>query len=106
MAQDPMEVFIQNLILAAGLDGMPDEYKADYIDKLRVQIDRRIGVIAMQELDSAGLDEFRQMMEREPKISNAALQQFFAGKIDNFPEKVQQGLQDFAAEFIAAAKKE
>jgi len=102
--KDPIEIFIETLLREANLDSLPEENKADYIERLKGEVERRIGIIAMQELDPKGKEEFRKMVEKEPKPSPGELQEFFKSRIENFDEKVKVGLEEFAREFITAAK--
>jgi len=105
MVQDPLDAFVQALLQATNMTSMPPEHKDKFVEEIRGHVDRRIGVIAMSELDKAGLEEFGELMEREPDVSQATIQEFFKGRIENFDQKVQAGLDEFAREFIAAAKK-
>jgi len=103
MPQDPMKLFIDKLMAEAGLDNLPEDYRQEYENKLRQQVDQRIGLIAMGALDEQGMKDFEKLADSRP--DSQALKDFFAKKIPNFGEKVRIGLAEFAQEFIAAAKK-
>lgn len=102
--RDPLEHFAYELLRAAGLDALPEEAKAEFIVKVRDQAQRRMGAIAVQHLDAAGLEEFNTMMAAGTPPSPAAVQTFFTSKIPDFESKMQEGLLTFADEFVAAAK--
>ena len=103
MPQDPMKLFIDKLMAEAGLDNLPEDYRQEYENKLRQQVDHRIGLIAMGALDEQGMKDFEKLADSRP--DSQALKDFFAKKITNFGEKVRIGLAEFAQEFIDAAKK-
>jgi hypothetical protein len=105
MALEPIEVYLQNLLQAANLDSLPAEAKEDYLDQLKVQVDRRVGIIIMRELDEAGREELTAMMEKGAQPGSPALQDFLTSRIENFEEKIKAGLNEFAEEFVAAAQK-
>lgn len=103
MTQDPINGFIEKLLAEAKLDNLPEDYKQEYIKKMRQQIEKRIGVLAMMEMDQSALEEFSQLVKSKP--SAAEVNKFFLDKIPGFQEKVKAGLSDFALEFVQATKK-
>ena len=102
--RDPLEHFAYELLRAADLEALPEDAKSEFIVKIRDQAQRRMGVIAVQHLDAAGLEEFNAMIAASAPPSSAAVQAFFTAKIPDFESKMQEGLLAFADEFVAAAK--
>jgi hypothetical protein len=105
ITRDPLEHFAYEVLAAAGLDALPEDAKAEFVVKLRDQAQRRMGAIAMQHLDEKGIEEFNALLSQTPPPDPAAVQSFFTAKIPDFDAKVQEGLMQFADEFVAAAKK-
>ena len=101
--RDPLEHFAYELLRAANLDALPEDAKAEVIVKIRDQAQRRMGIIAVQHLDAAGLEEFNAMMAASPPPEPTSVQSFFNTKIPDFETKMQAGLLAFADEFVTAA---
>lgn len=104
MNQEPLDLFIANLVKESGLN-LPEDFKQQYIEKLKEQLNRRLGLVLIEDLDEAGLAEFSQLMGQEPQPDFQAIQNFYATKIPNFEQKIQSAMIEFANEFIATAKK-
>lgn len=103
--RDPLEHFAYEVLRAAGLDALPEDAKAEFIVKIRDQAQRRMGAVAMQHLDEQGMTEFNALLAQTPPPDPATVQSFFTTKIPDFDAKVQEGLMQFADEFVSAAKK-
>ncbi|MBI4433713.1 hypothetical protein HY632_02990 [Candidatus Uhrbacteria bacterium] len=101
---DPIDQYVAELLRAAGLDSLPEEARAGFLEKLRDQVQRRIGIIAVQHLDPKGIEEFQGLMMKTPPPAPDAVQEFFVARIPNFEQIMQEGLRQFADEFIAASK--
>lgn len=102
MAEDLIQQFVEGLIKEAGLEKMPESFKKEYYEKLGLEVQRRIGAIAIKELTAEAMDEFTKLVEKNP--SPAKLEEFFKNNISDYEAKIQAALQEFAAEFIASAK--
>ena len=100
-----IDQFIDELIKQAQLDNLPADFQAQFRQSLAEQIDRRIGLIVMENLDEAGLAQFAQLMENESKPDLTKIEAMFADKIPDLSGKIQQGLIELAAEFVSAAQK-
>ena len=104
MTQEPLDLFVENLVKEAGLN-LPEDFKGQYIEKLKEQINRRLALVLMEGLDETSLGEFNLLVSAEPKPDFQAIQAFYATKIPNFEQKVRETLIAFAGEFINASKK-
>lgn len=103
--RDPLEHFAYELLRAANLDALPEDAKSEFVVKIRDQAQRRMGVIAVQHLDAAALEEFNAMMAASTPPEPTAVQAFFVAKIPDFETKIQAGLLALADEFVTAAKR-
>jgi len=103
MPTEAIDQFIDTLLREAKLDALPDDYKAQYRERLYDQIVNRIGIIAMQNLDETGAAEFGDLMKSGVKPNSEEAQNFFVQKIPDFEEKIRQGMEEFARQFITAA---
>ena len=98
---DPQVVKItEDFIKKAGLDNMPEEIRMEYVEKIGAEIQRRIGLIAMDELDNESAKELSVMLEKDPKMSQKSMTNFFKEKIENFDEKIKTRLEDFLKEYL------
>lgn len=104
--RDPLEHFAYELLRAADLDALPEDAKSEFVVRLRDEAQRRIGIIAMENLDEQGTAEFVAMIEQTPPPEPAAVQAFLVGKIPEFEIKMQAGLLAFADEFVKGAKEQ
>lgn len=102
--RDPLEHFAYELLRAADLDALPEDAKAEFVVRLRDEAQRRIGIIAMENLDEQGMTEFTAMIEQAPPPEPVAVQTFLIGKIPDFETKMQAGLLAFADEFVKGAQ--
>ena len=105
MAQDPAIIFLENLMQEAGLTNLPAEYKEQYLVKLQEQLNQRIGMIIIENLDDDGAKEFASLMDQKPLPGATQMQKFFAGKVPGLDQKIKDGMVLFAQQFLNAAKK-
>lgn len=101
--EDIIQNFVLDLLKQAGLDNMPEEFKKEYIEKLAIEAERRLGVMAMEELDAKGLEEFENFMSTHDAPKTEEFLEFFNNHIPDFTAKTSQTLQDFAQEFLSSA---
>lgn len=105
MEQEPIDQFVENLLKQANLN-LPEEFKTQYAEKIKEQVNRRLGILIMENLDDAGMEEFSSLMSAEPKPDIMAIQQSFQSKIPDFEKKVQETLIEFAQDFVNASSKQ
>ncbi len=103
--KDLLQVFIPAIIKEAGLDNVPEDFKREYEEKLAFEAQNRLGAIAMGELSPEDMDKFMRMAEEKENITPDEMFLFFKEHIDDFAEKMADGLKEFALEFINDAKK-
>lgn len=95
--------FVLDLLKKAGLDNMPEDFKKEYTEKLAVEVERRLGVMAMEELDAKGLEDFEAFMTAQETPKSEDFLEFFNSHISDFNEKTSKTLDEFAQEFLAGA---
>lgn len=103
MAQEPIDLFVDKLITESGLN-LPPDYREQYVERLKEQINNRLGAVIIENLDQAGMEEFTQLMQQQPQPDINTIQSMFSSRIPNFDEKIREAMIGFAQEFIAAAK--
>jgi hypothetical protein len=101
--EDMIQNFILDLLKNAGLDNMPEEFKKEYTEKLAVEAERRLGVMAMEELDAKGLEDFEAFMTAQETPKSEDFLEFFSSHIVDFDTKANKTLLEFAQEFLASA---
>lgn len=102
MAEDPMQAYVDDLLQKAGLDKMPADFKVDYQEKLLVEVQRRLGVVAMKELSGEAIAKFAKLVEKQADFDE--VRKFLADNIENYEEKIDKALQELAAEFVTATE--
>ncbi len=103
MANDNMQEFIEQIIKEAGLDKMPQDFLEAYSEKVRTEAVKRLGIVAVKELNEKQIEEFNKLME-ETGNDAAKMNEYLAENIGNFQEKMSQALAEFGREVIENAK--
>ena len=102
--QNPYLPYIQNLLHAADLDLLPEEEKDDYIADVTAEIEKRVGLLLMQELSEDDFQKYTDLVTSVEVKDLEQVQRFLEGKIENWTGKFQNLLKQFADDFIATAK--
>lgn len=103
--ENVIEQFIQGVIKKAGIDNMPEDFKKEYAEKLAAEAQRRLGMVALQELDEKGVKDFEKFMGSDKALKPAKVMEFFNSRIPDFSTKVAKALEQFGNEFIQGAAK-
>lgn len=102
---DALEEFASELLRAAGFSDLPTDARERCLRSIREQAQHRIGAIAVQQLDDAGLIAFQALTTSTTPPAPEALHTFFATRVADFETKLREGLLQFADEFLAGAKR-
>lgn len=101
-AEEPMPesltAFVEELLTKAGMTDLPPDFKEKYVAKLVSQIEERVGLRALQELDEEQLADFEHLVSE--KQGPAAVFAFFNRHVRDFPQKMAAVRDEFAAEFL------
>ncbi|MDP2586608.1 MAG: DUF5663 domain-containing protein [Candidatus Komeilibacteria bacterium] len=100
-----MDQYVNQIMQQAGIANLPEDFKKDYVAKLSAEAQRRLGIMAMGEMDEQGLKDFEQLMEENKEQNPQALMEFFKARIPDFENKVTVALKQFAEEFVDGAAK-
>lgn len=104
MQEQIINNFIDSMLEEAGLAGMPDDFKKDYAEKIRLEIEQDLGRAAVHVLKKEDLKDFRKLIQK-PDFTADELMQFFNEHIPDFPSFLQKELSKFKQEFVEQAKK-
>lgn len=102
-ADEALDVYLEELLKAANIATMPEDYKKSYKEKLAMEVNRRIGLVVLNELDKEAIEEFEKLLKKN--VSPEEIQKFISSRVPNLAEVIKKGLDDFAVEFITAAKR-
>ncbi|PWB38995.1 MAG: hypothetical protein C3F02_01135 [Parcubacteria group bacterium] len=103
--EDVIATYVAELLTKAGIDALPEEFKKDYLQKLRAEVEQRLGIMALGELDEDGLKKFEQIMRENETPDQKMLLEFFNKEIPDFEAKVKKTLAQFSEEFLSSAAK-
>jgi len=103
--EDVIQKFILEMIKKAGIDNMPEEFKQTYSEQLAIEAQRRLGIMAISELDEQGAKDFEDFIAKNPSPEPKVTLEFFNSRITDFENKVQTTLAKFSEEFIDGAEK-
>lgn len=98
-----MEQYVNQIMAQAGIADLPEDFKKDYMEKLSVEAQRRLGIMALGEMDEHGLKDFEKLMAENKETKPEELMEFFKTRVPDFENKVTQALKKFAEEFTAGA---
>jgi len=102
---DTIQQFVDGIIERAGINNMPEDFKKEYTEKLSAEAEKRIGMMALEELDEKGVKAFEQFMQDNKSPKSKEMLEFFNTHIPEFTEKVKNTLQVFSDEFVQGAEK-
>lgn len=100
---DLISTFVAELLKKADLHDVPPDFYEEYSQKIGMEAQKRLGMIAMRELTPEAVDEFGKLItnEADPKT----LAEFFKKNIPDYEKKVEEALKEFADEFLVSATK-
>lgn len=98
-AQGPTAQFVEKIIAEAGLKNMPEDFKNDYMKKMNVEIEKRLGQMTEEELDEKGLDEYEKMFEPGKELDPEKVYDFLRRRIPDYDKKIISVLEAFGKEF-------
>lgn len=102
-SDDPLQTFCEELILAAGLDRLPEDFKLTYLARLKEEVLKRVGVVALTYLDADNAKEIVEKIEQDQSDSKGMLT-MLQQKIKDFDQKMAKALDEFASSFIASVR--
>lgn len=94
---DIIQTFINKLLTKAGFSNLPAVFLDDYKTKLAVEVQKRIGARALECLKGEDVETYGELLDQNP--TPKALADFFSSRIENFPQKFESWLAEFAADF-------
>lgn len=97
-----LQTFIEETLLKAGMTNLPDDFRTQYIAKLTAQLEERIGLRALQELDEEQLADFESLVK--DKANPQAMFEYFTNHVRDFPTKMAAVMDEFANDFVEHSK--
>jgi hypothetical protein len=97
---DVIQNFVEELIKKAGIDNMPEDFKKEQLVNLKAQVEQRLGMMAISDLDEAGVTAFEEFMIKNKTPNSKLMLEFFNTHISDFENKVQDTLTKFGQEFV------
>ncbi|MDD3284688.1 MAG: DUF5663 domain-containing protein [Patescibacteria group bacterium] len=103
--QDSLQFIIQDIIKQANLENLPEQEKQAFASQLEMQFNRRIGLIIMDNLDDASIEEYSKIIKDNPFPNPDELQKFLEKHIPDYGEKLKVGIDNFVKEILLTLKK-
>ncbi|MDO8582147.1 MAG: hypothetical protein Q7S16_04725 [bacterium] len=100
---DVLRAFVRQVMKDAGLANADGSYDESYVDRLREQLEKRIGLMVMQELKPAALDAYAKIIYEE-KPTPERLATFLQENIVDFQIKQRDVFDQFAKGVIESSK--
>jgi len=102
---DPqVEELTSGFLQKAGLADLPEDMQAEYTEKIGLEIQRRIGIIAMDKLDDKAAKELEAVLKKNPNMTHKKLTKFFTDNIENFEEVLAKELDEFLKDYLEKIK--
>jgi hypothetical protein len=102
IVNDALRSFVRDVMKKAGLQNKDGSCDEEYVDRLREQLEKRIGLMVMRDLSAENLDLYTKLLygkEVEPQEIAIFLQE----KIVDFSTKQQKVFDDFSERIIASS---
>ena len=103
--QDVIQNFVNENIKKAGIGDLPEDFKKDYTEKLAVEAQQRLGIMALSHLNGKGIKDFENLLKTAKTPKPQELLEFFDSRIPDFTQKVVETLKKFGEEFLAGAER-
>ncbi len=103
MDQDFIQQFTQMLLVEAGLNEIPEDFRNIYIQQLSYELQRRIGILAIKALDPPSYRQFQALIRERPDQDLFSVLDFFKARLPNFNDIVVQALFEIKCEIIDKA---
>ena len=103
--EQAIDAFIDFLMQESGFHKLPADFKITYRRALSGQVVRRIGILMLKELNNEDIKEFSENFMSKEKPDHQAMHKFLLTRVQNFEAKMKAGLDEFAKEFLLAAKR-
>src|SRR3990167_2821502 len=101
---NPYYPFIQSMLKAADLDMLPEEEYDQYIDDVTREIERRVGLLILQELDENDFTAYTTLVTSGNDEELRKAPEFLEEKIENWQDKLGNVLKTFGDEFIKTSQ--
>lgn len=103
MNREHIDQFVNQVLIEANLDDIPDDFKKDYITQLGYELQRRLGILAVNSLDQKSYIDFSAFIKENPDQDFLSAAIFFKKRIPHFHELVAKGMLDFKFEIFERA---
>lgn len=94
--------FIDDLLRQAYLDKLPEKFKEEYKDKILVELQKRIGVMALNNLSDKDVEKFNVLLKKTD-VNIDDIMQFLKEKLPDIQTKIDQVMDKFQQEFLKSA---
>lgn len=101
-SHDPIRAYVEALLAKAGFAHAPAEERAEAVDALTIEAQRRVGFELMHAIDSHSLAAFRDMAA--DGATEDELTAFFDVRVPDARERVSRALEAFGKECLARAE--
>jgi len=97
------DLFTQEVLIEAGLNDIPEDFKKDYIQQLSYELRRRVGIMAVRSLDALSFHDFRERIKDNPSQDLLCVIDFFKERLPQFNEIVAEVFFDFKCQILEQA---
>ncbi len=102
---DKNQALVDLIMKEAHLSNLPDADRKYVQANLSLQIDRRLGLIIMENLNDEGREEYTKLLEDGLVPNQEKLQVLLDKYVPDYQEKIKVGLDKFIKEAIASLSK-
>ena len=100
---EQINTFLDEMLLQANLSNLPDTFKDEYKDRLFAEIQKRIGIMALNNLSEKDAEEFSNLVVKTQTTQDDVMN-FLRQRVTDLQEKITEVLIQFQNEFVKGAQ--
>ena len=100
---EQLNTFFDDIIAQAHLSSLPDTFKDEYKDRLSTEIQKRIGIMALNNLEEKDAEEFSALVAKS-QTTQEDVMNFLRTRIPNLQDRITEVLTQFQREFVKSAQ--
>lgn len=91
---------VEKMVDELGFRNLPEEELEDFRSNMELQINKRLGIIILENLNDEGMDEYEKVMSEQPLPDPEKIQALTKKYIPDLEEKVKVGMEQFFKEIV------
>jgi hypothetical protein len=103
---EPLENLVEQIIRRVGLDDLPEGDKKYFKENLTLQLNRRLGLIIVENLNDEGRLEYAKLLDEQAIPEPKKMQDLLIKYLPDYQVKIKDGLDEFVGQIVDSLNKE